>query len=101
MLEGLFGSSTLVGMLRAGLDDASATHRQIADRVANALTPAGGGAGFGAALAAAHGGPRGARPADIEKDMVDLASNELRYTSTAQLLQKVYADYRMVVTNNG
>jgi hypothetical protein len=100
MIEGLFGPATLVGMLRTGLDDTSATHREIASRVANALTPAGGGAAFGEALAA-HGGPRGARPVDVEENMVQLANNELRYQATAHLLQKVYADLRTAITNNG
>lgn len=86
MMDRLVGAGTTAADLREGLDRSSASVRGIAHRVANAGTP-----DFAGALdAAAAGEP----VVDVEKEMVALADEHLRYEATANLLQKVYEQLR-------
>jgi flagellar basal body rod protein FlgB len=88
MLRGLIGPTTVVTGLKEGLDMASASAKWIAQRVANATTPAG--PGFEAALG-------GAGPVDVEAEMVALADEQIRYDAATRLLEKVYAQVRASV----
>lgn len=82
------GRTTLASQLKESLDASAARSRTIADRVSRAsLQPQ----GFslptadGSAPATAEG------PIDVEGEMVNLANEQLRYATTAKLLQKTYA----------
>ena len=97
MLSGLFGSTTRIGNLRWSLDDSARTHKAIAGRVAGALE-ASGNADFDAVLAARQGKPQ---PVDLEVEMVNLASTQLRYDASAKLLQQAYQGLRTAIRDRG
>jgi len=88
MLNRLVGNGSSVSELKAGLDRSTENVRQIAHRVANAATEEP--ADFASALEEAQGG----RKVDLEKEMVTLAEEQIRYEATSQLLQKVYQQIR-------
>jgi hypothetical protein len=91
MIRGLFGPSSVSAMLRGGLEEASATHRVIADRVAGALSSS----TTSDAPEGAPGGPGGkVSQADLERDMAALADTQLRYEAEAKLLQAAYGRLR-------
>jgi flagellar basal body rod protein FlgB len=92
MLKALFGPSTLTSMLRGGLEEASATHRAIAQRVAGAL-PASSSVKFPDALAA-QSAQKPVSETDLENDMTALADTQLRYEADAKLLKSAYARLR-------
>ncbi len=93
MLSRLFGSGSTVAQLKAGLDASSRAVRGIANRVANA-----GDATFAQALQNAQGtAASGNAPVDIQKEMVDLADEQVRFQTTASLLQKTYQQIRSSV----
>ncbi len=98
MLRGLFGSTTLPAMLRGGLEEASATHRGIAERVAGALTTSSS-TSFSSALDAAQAAPRHAE-ADLQQDMASLADTEIRYEASSRLLQQAYGRIRTAIRTN-
>ena len=91
MLKALFGPSTLTSMLRGGLEEASATHRAIAQRVAGALQASS--TEFPEALAAQNGQHK-VTEADLEDDMTALADTQLRYEADAKLLKAAYERLR-------
>ncbi len=97
MIQRLFGSGTLTYMLRGGLEEASTTHRGIADRVSGA-TASSSSTDFPGELGAA-----GAKPtqADLERDMTALADTQLRYEAEAKLLQAAYGRLRTAVRDRG
>ena len=97
MFSGLFGSATRVGDLRWSLDDSARTHKAIAGRVAGALE-ASGGADFSDAMAARQG--KSAK-VDLEVEMVNLASTQLRYDASAKLLQQAYQGLRTAIKDRG
>ncbi len=88
MISRLIGSETTTGQLREGLSASSRAVRGIAHRVANAGTP-----DFAEALNAAEAAGQ-AGSVDIEKEMVALADEQLRFEATASLLQKIYQQIR-------
>jgi flagellar basal body rod protein FlgB len=86
----IIGRTTMAGALKDGLDAASLRVRAIADRVANASTPA-------PAFAAPKDGTAttpAAAPVDVEAEMARLADEQARYEVTARLLSKAYAGLR-------
>lgn len=93
MLHRLLGAGTSVSLLKHGLNESSERGRAIAARVANVSTP---GAPFGTALAAAQGGGEEAG-VDLEREMVALADEQIRFEAASRLLQKVYAQVRASV----
>jgi flagellar basal body rod protein FlgB len=97
MFSALFGSQTRIGNLRWSLDDTSKAHKGIAARVAGALD-ASGNTDFDQALA---DNSRQAPKVDLEKEMVDLASTQLRYDASAKLLQQAYQSLRTAIKTNG
>jgi flagellar basal body rod protein FlgB len=97
MFSALFGAQTRIGNLRWSLDDTSKTHKGIAARVAGALD-ASGNTDFDQALADKS---QRAPKVDLEKEMVDLASTQLRYDASAKLLQQAYQNLRTAIKNNG
>lgn len=97
VIRSLFGSATLVGVLRAGLDDQSARHRELSGRMANLLTPPTYGA-FAANLEQQlTAGVAG--EADIHRQMVALADVAVRSDATATLLQRTYQQFRTALRN--
>ena len=99
MLKALFGPSTLTSMLRGGLEEASATHRAIAQRVSGALTSSSS-VQFPDALAAQEA-QKPPSEADIERDMTALADTQLRYEADAKLLQAAYTRLRSALRASG
>jgi flagellar basal body rod protein FlgB len=95
MLRELFGPSTLTSQLRGGLEETSATHRVIADRVANALQSSSSG-DFSDELKARQAQARRTE-ADLQRDMASLADTQLRYEADAKLLQAAYGRLREAV----
>jgi flagellar basal body rod protein FlgB len=88
MLNRLMAGGSTVSELRAGLDRSTQNVRQIAHRVANAAS--GQVQDFSAALDAAQEG----QEVDLEKEMVSLADEQIRYEATSKLLSKVYQQIR-------
>jgi len=97
MLKGLFGPDSLSHMLRGGLEEASATHRAIGDRVANAMN-ASSNVDFPTELNQRVGKPS---EADLERDMAALADTQLRYEAEARLLQAAYGQLRTAMRDRG
>ena len=85
------GRTTDASQLKASLDVSAQRSRTIADRVARASMPQ---QGFSLPSADGKTGSTAAgqeAPIDIESEMVNLADEQLRYATTAKLLQKTYA----------
>ncbi len=95
MLYGFFGRVSSSADLKQALDVSSQRTRLIADRVAKATM--GGADGFAAALDGAQAVPGAEEPIDLEAEMVALADEQLRYETTATLLQKAYQNMRMSI----
>ena len=90
MLNRLVGSDTTVSLLKEGLGASSQAVRGIAHRVANAGTP-----DFTQTLEEAEAtGVAQGEGVDLEREMVALADEQLRFEATANLLQKVYQQIR-------
>jgi flagellar basal body rod protein FlgB len=98
MLKGLFGAQSIAPQLRAGLDDATATHRAIAARVAGALD-ASANVDFSQELQASVNGQKFAT--DLARDMSELADVQLRFEADAKLLQEAYGRLRTAMRNHG
>lgn len=82
------GRTTMASQLKESLDASAQRSRTIADRVSRASLPL-----QGFSLKPADGSTPGApeEPIDVEAEMVNLADEQLRYATTAKLLQKTYA----------
>ncbi|HLU24471.1 MAG TPA: hypothetical protein VKZ58_02010 [Longimicrobiales bacterium] len=96
MLHGLIGRGSIAPALKEALDASSQEMRRIAHRVANASTP-----GFSDALAGAAAAGAEGEGVDLEKEMVALADEQIRFEATSRLLQKVYAQVRASVRERG
>ncbi len=99
MIKGLFGSGSVTSMLRGGLEETSATHRTIAQRVSNALTSSTS-TDFASALDAQNAQQR-ASEVDLEREMAALADTQLRYEADARLLTEAYARLRTAIRERG
>jgi hypothetical protein len=88
MLNRILGQGTSSALLREGLTAGSRRVRDVAERVANASND-----NFAGRLNAAVG----AEKPDLEREMVRLADEQLRFEATTRLLQKVYAQVRSSV----
>lgn len=95
MIRGLFGPNTVVGDLRASLDDQSVRHRVISDQIANLLIVEANG-GFAADLSRQLAGGE-TQQDGLEKSMVALADTSLRYDVAARLLQRAYQQFRTAI----
>jgi len=93
MLNRLFGVDSSVTDLKDGLTRSTETVRGIAHRVANATS--GQDRAFASALEEA-GNVLG-EEVDLEREMVSLADEQLRFQATARLLEKVYQQIRLSV----
>ena len=99
MIKGLFGPSSLTSMLRGGLEETSATHHRIAQRVAGALESSSS-TDFAGQLAGKSGAER-VEEVDLERDMTQLADTQLRYEADAKLLQAAYQRLRAAIASRG
>ena len=87
----VIGRTTMANQLKATLDASAQRSRTIADRVSRAsLAPK------SFAIPQADGTTASAQeaPIDVEAEMVNLADEQLRYATTAKLLEKSYASLR-------
>src|SRR5262245_43261741 len=98
MLSGLFGSTSLTSQLRGGLEEVSATHQSIADRVAGTLAQSSS-VNFANALNASTA-KAGVDQARLEQDMASLADTQIRYEADARLLQQAYARLRTAIRDH-
>ena len=90
MIARLMGRHSTVAHLKEELGTSSRAVRGIAHRVANAGNP-----DFAQALDTAQAtGVPGEGPVDLDKEMVALADEQLRFETTASLLQKTYQQIR-------
>lgn len=87
MISRALGPDSTPDVLKSALDASSRAVRGIAHRVANASNP-----DFRAALEAA-----GEPPLDLDREMVSLADEQLRYETAAGLLEKMYDQLRASV----
>ncbi len=94
MIRSLFGPNALSSMLRGGLEETSATHRVIADRVAGRLSSAANPA-FGDKLQSEAA--KAQQEADLQRDMTSLADTQLRYEADAKLLRDAYSLMRTAI----
>ncbi len=97
MISRLLQNGSAVSQLRAGLTDSTERVRRIAHRVANASSGVAG--DFQSAMDEVREGEvaYGGREVDMEREMVSLAEEQLRYEATSQLLRKVYQQIRSSV----
>lgn len=95
MIKALFGPSTSPYALRQALDASMQRHREIALRVAGALTSSTQGSGEGGASGAAASG------GDLVQDMAALADTQIRYEAEARLLHTAYQRLRSAIGKNG
>lgn len=86
MLKALFGPSTVPSVLRQGLNQTMALHRDIARKVAGSVTSS--------AQASENDPAAGGDPSDIGNDMAALADTQIRYEAEAKLLNLVYEQLR-------
>lgn len=99
MLKSLFGPNAVSSMLRGGLEEASATHRAIADRVAHLL---GSSSNVDFADELAKKTAEGRLDEDaLQRDMAALADTQLRYEADAKLLQEAYGRLRTAMRDRG
>jgi flagellar basal body rod protein FlgB len=91
MLYGFFSRVSLAHNMRLSLDEGSQRVRAIAQRVATAS--AGGESGF--ALPTDAVDPNA--PVDLEAEMTTLADEQLRYETTAKLLERTYQKIRLSI----
>ena len=92
MLSRLIGDSSLTAALKLGLDASTRAVRTIGHRVANASTP--GGPTFEDVLREEQ---TSANEVDLEREMVALADEQLRFEATSRLLQGAYRQIRASV----
>ena len=95
MIKSLFGPSSVVHALRGGLDEEMVVHREIAGRVAGALSSSTQ-AGFSESLAEAERQGESTQT-DLLHDMTALADSQIRYEVEAELLQRAYKGLREAI----
>ncbi len=101
MLFGFIDRVSNATPLRAALDQSVERSRAIGDRVAKASL--GNADGFALRTGAAEGelGAEEATPVDVEQEMMDLADEQLRFLTTAKLLERTYASIRTAIKGTG
>jgi len=97
MLFGFINRVSGAGQLRQGLDASAARTRGIADRVAKASLNNGDGFAL-PGTPGTNGQPQAqGEKVDLETEMMSLGDEQLRYETTAKLLEKTYAQLRTTI----
>lgn len=99
MISGLFGSGSTSWKLRGGLEELSATHSGIAQRVSDA-SRASATTDFSQVLGEAESAA-GLTEEELQRDMAALADTQLRYEAASRLLNRAYTDLRTAIRSNG
>ena len=97
MLRALFGPSTVPTTLRSGLDQSMATHRQIAQRVAESMSTS----AEASADIATNAAAAASRQENLANDMASLADTQIRFEAEARLLNLVYQGLRTSIHRSG
>ena len=97
-LFGFINRVSSAASLREGLDASSVRTRSIADRVSKASLANADGFALPATVGEApNGGGAPGAGVDLEAEMMSLADEQLRYETTAKLLEKTYQKIRMSI----
>jgi len=97
-LFGFINRVSSAASLREGLDASSVRTRAIGDRVAKASLANADGFALPATVGEApNGGDAPGAGVDVEAEMMSLADEQLRYETTARLLEKTYQKIRMSI----
>lgn len=101
MIRSLFGTNTVVAMLRGGLEEQTATQRGIAARVAQATTMSAA-SDFAGELDAATKGLAKPRISDVDlqQEMAALADTQIRYEASGKLLHAAYGQIRTAMRDH-
>ena len=91
MLYGFFGRVSAAPQLREALDASAQRRDVIAQRVSTASLQS----QTGFALPGA--GPQAATGVDLEAEMTALADEQIRYETTAKLLERTYSRLRLAI----
>ena len=94
---GFINRVSSAGAYRQALDASSARVRGISDRVAKASMQNADGFALPATTAESPQGAVQGPPVDLEAEMVSLADEQLRYETTAKLLQSTYQKIRLSI----
>jgi flagellar basal body rod protein FlgB len=99
MLFGFIDRVSNAAPLRTALDQSVGRSRAIADRVTKASL----GNADGFALPAGEGDAVAAEtnPVDVEQEMMDLADEQMRFLTTAKLLERTYSSIRTAIKGTG
>ena len=97
MLFGFINRVSSAAAYRHALDESSARTRGIADRVAKASMQNADGFALPATTLESPQGAQPGPPVDLEAEMVSLADEQLRYETTAKLLQSTYQKIRLAI----
>lgn len=99
MLYGFIDRISSASSLRGALDQSVGRSRGIADRVAKASLQN----SDGFALRAGEGDVANleTNPVDVEQEMMDLADEQLRFLTTAKLLERTYSSMRSAIKGTG
>jgi flagellar basal body rod protein FlgB len=99
MLFGFIDRVSSASSLRNALDQSVVRSRTIGDRVAKASLDN----GDGFALAVGEGDTEAvnANPVDVEQEMINLADEQLRFLTTAKLLERTYQGIRTAIRGTG
>jgi len=92
MLFGVINRVTQANDLKDALDLSSMRTKAISSRVAQASVN--NGSGFALPVDPATGKPAEGDAVDLESEMTSLADEQLRYETTAKLLEKTYTQLR-------
>jgi flagellar basal body rod protein FlgB len=101
MIRSLFGSNTVISMLRGGLEETTATQRGIAARVAQATTMSATGDFAGQLKAATNGLAKSKmNDVDLQQEMAALADTQIRFEASGKLLHDAYGQIRTAMRSN-
>lgn len=99
MLYGFIDRVSNASPLRGALDESVARSRAIGDRVAKASLN--NSDGFALKAGENDVSMTDANPVDVEQEMMNLADEQLRFLTTAKLLERTYQSIRTAIKGTG